>query len=166
MAQTDLRGMLTEGLFEPAQQPTPRSYRESILGAAQQAGTGLRRGLGAVTGTDTRTTAEALQAQLRGLNPENIDDQQQIVRLVSKVDPAATVEDIFKVTGPKGFEIVTVGPGPPPEVVLLIPNPIISPGVMSVFRIVTVLVIASVPGTGISLLFVSLSYELNSEFIL
>ena len=88
MAKTDLRGMLTEGLFEPAQQPTPRSYRESILGAAQQAGTGLRRGLGAVTGTDTRTTAEALQAQLRGLNPENIDDQQQIVRLVSKVDPA------------------------------------------------------------------------------
>ena len=88
MAQTDLRGMLTEGLFEPAQQPTPRSYRESILGAAQQAGTGLRRGLGAVTGADTRTTAEALQAQLRGLNPENIDDQQQIVRLVSKVDPA------------------------------------------------------------------------------
>ena len=88
MAKTDLRGMLTEGLFEPAQQPTPRSYRESILGAAQQAGTGLRRGLGAVTGADTRTTAEALQAQLRGLNPENIDDQQQIVRLVSKVDPA------------------------------------------------------------------------------
>lgn len=89
MAQpTDLTGMLTAGLFEPTQKPIPSSYRESILGAAQQAGTGLRRGLGAMTGTDTRTTAEALQEQLRGLNPESVQDQQQIVRLVSKVDPA------------------------------------------------------------------------------
>ena len=89
MAQpTDLTGMLTAGLFEPTQKPIPSSYRESILGAAQQAGTGLRRGIGAMTGADTRTTAEALQEQLRGLNPESVQDQQQIVRLVSKVDSA------------------------------------------------------------------------------
>ena len=89
MAQpTDLTGMLTEGLFQPTQKAVPSSYRESRLGAAQSAGTGLRRGIGAMTGADTRTTAEALQEQLRGLNPESVQDQQQIVRLVSKVDPA------------------------------------------------------------------------------
>jgi len=89
MAQpTDLTGMLTEGLFQPTQQAVPSSYRESILGAAQSAGTGLRRGIGALTGADTMTTAEALQQQLRGLNAENVDDQKKIVSLVAQVDPA------------------------------------------------------------------------------
>jgi len=89
MAQpTDLTGMLTAGLFEPTQQALPSSLEQVSMRLAQQAGTGLRRGIGAATGADTRTTAEALQEQLRGLNPENVQDQQQIVRLVSKVDPA------------------------------------------------------------------------------
>tara|TARA_R110001606_G_scaffold394095_1_gene564679 strand:- start:2267 stop:3316 length:1050 start_codon:yes stop_codon:yes gene_type:complete len=89
MAQpTDLTGMLTEGLFQPTQKAVPSSYRESILGAAQSAGTGLRRGVGALTGADTMTAAEALQQQLRGLNAENVDDQKKIVSLVAQVDPA------------------------------------------------------------------------------
>jgi hypothetical protein len=89
MAQpTDLTGMLTEGLFQPTQQAIPSSFQEAMIRQAQSAGTGLRRGIGAMTGADTRTTAEALQEQLRGLNPESVQDQQQIVRLVSKVDPA------------------------------------------------------------------------------
>ena len=76
MAQpTDLTGMLTEGLFQPTQQAVPSSYRESILGAAQSAGTGLRRGIGALTGADTRTNPEAARAAMQGLDINNPADQ-------------------------------------------------------------------------------------------
>ena len=89
MAQpTDLTGMLTEGLFQPTQQAIPSSFQEAMIRQAQSAGTGLRRGIGALTGADTMTTAEALQQQLRGLNAENVDDQKKIVSLVAQVDPA------------------------------------------------------------------------------
>ena len=89
MAQpTDLTGMLTEGLFQPTQQAVPSSLAEASMRLAQSAGTGLRRGVGALTGADTMTTAEALQQQLRGLNAENVDDQKKIVSLVAQVDPA------------------------------------------------------------------------------
>ena len=86
--KTDLTGMLTEGLFQPTQEPIPSSYRESVLQSVQRAGEGVRRGVGALTGADTMTTAEALQQQLRGLNAENVDDQKKIVSLVAQVDPA------------------------------------------------------------------------------
>ena len=89
MAQpTDLTGMLTEGLFQPTQKAVPSSLAEASMRLAQSAGTGLRRGVGALTGADTMTAAEALQQQLRGLNAENVDDQKKIVSLVAQVDPA------------------------------------------------------------------------------
>jgi hypothetical protein len=88
MAQpTDLTGMLTAGLFEPTQKPIPSSYRESILGAAQQAGTGLRRGLGAMTGADTRTTAEVARAAMQGLDINNPAHQPKILEIVRKYAP-------------------------------------------------------------------------------
>jgi len=88
MAQpTDLTGMLTAGLFEPTQKPIPSSYRESILGAAQQAGAGLRRGIGAATGADTRTNPEVARAAMQGLDINNPADQPKILQIVRKYAP-------------------------------------------------------------------------------
>lgn len=88
MAQpTDLTGMLTEGLFQPTQQAVPSSYRESILGAAQSAGTGLRRGVGALTGADTRTNPEAARAAMQGLDINNPADQPKLLEIVRKYAP-------------------------------------------------------------------------------
>jgi hypothetical protein len=88
MAQpTDLTGMLTAGLFEPTQKPIPSSYRESILGAAQQAGTGLRRGIGAMTGADTRTNPEMARKAMEGLDINNPAHQPKILQIVRKYAP-------------------------------------------------------------------------------
>ena len=88
MAQpTDLTGMLTEGLFQPTQQAVPSSYRESILGAAQSAGTGLRRGIGALTGADTMTNPEAARKATQGLDINNPADQPKLLEIVRKYAP-------------------------------------------------------------------------------
>jgi hypothetical protein len=88
MAQsTDLTGMLTEGLFQPTQQAVPSSYRESILGAAQSAGTGLRRGIGALTGADTMTNPEAARKAMQGLDINNPAHQPKLLEIVRKYAP-------------------------------------------------------------------------------
>ena len=88
MAQpTDLTGMLTEGLFQPTQKAVPSSYRESILGAAQSAGTGLRRGVGALTGADTMTNPEAARVAMQDLDINNPADQPKLLEIVRKYAP-------------------------------------------------------------------------------
>ena len=88
MAQpTDLTGMLTEGLFQPTQKAVPSSYRESILGAAQSAGTGLRRGIGALTGADTMTNPEAARVAMQDLDINEPADQPKILEIVRKYAP-------------------------------------------------------------------------------
>jgi len=88
MAQpTDLTGMLTAGLFEPTQQAIPSSFQEAMIRQAQQAGTGLRRGLGAMTGADTRTNPEVARAAMQGLDINNPAHQPKILQIVRKYAP-------------------------------------------------------------------------------
>jgi len=88
MAQpTDLTGMLTAGLFEPTQQAIPSSFQEAMIRQAQQAGTGLRRGLGAMTGADTRTNPEVARAAMQGLDINNPEHQPKILEIVRKYAP-------------------------------------------------------------------------------
>ena len=88
MAQpTDLTGMLTEGLFQPTQQAVPSSLAEASMRLAQSAGTGLRRGVGALTGADTRTNPEAARAAMQGLDINNPADQPKILEIVRKYAP-------------------------------------------------------------------------------
>ena len=88
MAQpTDLTGMLTEGLFQPTQQAIPSSFQEAMIRQAQSAGTGLRRGVGALTGADTRTNPEAARAAMQGLDINNPADQPKILEIVRKYAP-------------------------------------------------------------------------------
>ena len=88
MAQpTDLTGMLTEGLFQPTQQAVPSSFEEAMIRQAQSAGTGLRRGVGALTGADTRTNPEAARAAMQGLDINNPADQPKLLEIVRKYAP-------------------------------------------------------------------------------
>lgn len=88
MAQpTDLTGMLTEGLFQPTQQAVPSSLAEASMRLAQSAGTGLRRGVGALTGADTRTNPEAARAAMQGLDINNPADQPKLLEIVRKYAP-------------------------------------------------------------------------------
>ena len=88
MAQpTDLTGMLTAGLFEPTQQALPSSLEQVSMRLAQQAGIGLRRGIGAATGADTRTNPEVARAAMQGLDINNPADQPKILQIVRKYAP-------------------------------------------------------------------------------
>jgi hypothetical protein len=88
MAQpTDLTGMLTAGLFEPTQQALPSSLEQVSMRLAQQAGTGLRRGIGAMTGADTRTNPEMAAVAMRGLDIADPEDQPKILQIVRKYSP-------------------------------------------------------------------------------
>lgn len=85
--KTDLTGMLTEGLFQPTQEPIPSSYRESVLRSVQRAGEGVRRGVGALTGADTMTTRERATKAMQGLDINNPADQPKILEVVRKYAP-------------------------------------------------------------------------------
>ena len=88
MAQpTDLTGMLTEGLFQPTQQAVPSSLAEASMRLAQSAGTGLRRGIGALTGSDTMTNPEAARVAMQGLDINNPADQPKLLEIVRKYAP-------------------------------------------------------------------------------
>ena len=88
MAQpTDLTGMLTEGLFQPTQQAVPSSLAEASMRLAQSAGTGLRRGIGALTGADTMTNPEAARAAMQGLDINNPAHQPKLLEIVRKYAP-------------------------------------------------------------------------------
>ncbi len=88
MAQpTDLTGMLTAGLFEPTQQALPSSLEQVSMRLAQQAGTGLRRGIGAMTGADTRTNPEMAAVAMRGLDITDPEDPPKILQIVRKYSP-------------------------------------------------------------------------------
>ena len=88
MAQpTDLTGMLTEGLFQPTQQAVPSSLAEASMRLAQSAGTGLRRGIGALTGADTMTNPEAARKATQGLDINNPADQPKLLEIVRKYAP-------------------------------------------------------------------------------
>lgn len=88
MAQpTDLTGMLTEGLFQPTQQAIPSSFQEAMIRQAQSAGTGLRRGIGALTGADTMTNPEAARVAMQDLDINNPADQPKLLEIVRKYAP-------------------------------------------------------------------------------
>ena len=86
---TDLQGMLTSQLLQPqAQAAIPSTYEQRMLQQGQKFATGLRRGIGAMTGSDTRTTAEKAQAMMANLDINDPNDQPKILQLVNSINPA------------------------------------------------------------------------------
>jgi hypothetical protein len=87
MARTDLTGLLTGVTQAPIDPMGGLTYEQRALARGAQASKGLRRGIGALTGADTRTTTEKAQAMLAELDINNPDDQDKILQIVSRVNP-------------------------------------------------------------------------------
>ena len=88
---TDLQGMLTSQLLQPqAQEAIPSTYEQRMLQHGQRSATGLRRAIGAMTGSDTRSTAEKAQAMMANLDINDPNDQPKILQLVNSINPAQT----------------------------------------------------------------------------
>jgi hypothetical protein len=87
MAKTDLTGLLTGVTQAPIDPMLGATYEQRMLARGAQAAQGLRRGMGALTGADTRTTGEKAQAMLAQLDINNPDDQPKIMEIVSRVNP-------------------------------------------------------------------------------
>ena len=88
---TDLQGMLTSQLLQPqAQAAIPSTYEQRMLQHGADAARTMRRGMGALTGSDTRTTAEKAQAMMANLDINDPNDQPKILQLVNSINPAQT----------------------------------------------------------------------------
>ena len=87
MAKTDLTGLLTGVTQAPIDPMLGASYEQRMLARGAQAAQGLRRGMGALTGADTRTTQEKAQAMLAQLDPTKKEDRAKILEVVSRVNP-------------------------------------------------------------------------------
>jgi hypothetical protein len=86
---TDLQGMLTSQLLQPqAQAAIPSTYEQRMLQHGADAARTMRRGMGALTGSDTRTTAEKAQAMMANLDINDPNDQPKILQLVNSINPA------------------------------------------------------------------------------
>jgi hypothetical protein len=87
MAKTDLTGLLTGVTQAPIDPMLGATYEQRMLARGAQAARGLRRGMGALTGADTRTTTEKAQEMLAQLDPNKKGDRAQILEVVSRVNP-------------------------------------------------------------------------------
>lgn len=87
MAKTDLTGLLTGVTQAPIDPMLGATYEQRMLARGAEAARGLRRGMGALTGADTRTTTEKAQAMLAQLDPTKKEDRIQILEVVSRVNP-------------------------------------------------------------------------------
>lgn len=86
---TDLQGMLTSQLLQPqAQAAIPSTYEQRMLQHGADAARTMRRGMGALTGSDTRSTAEKAQAMMANLDINDPKDQPKILQLVNSINPA------------------------------------------------------------------------------
>lgn len=87
MAKTDLTGLLTGVTQAPIDPMLGATYEQRMLARGAQAAQGLRRGMGALTGADTRTTQEKAQEMLAQLDPNKKEDRVRILEVVSRVNP-------------------------------------------------------------------------------
>ena len=89
MAQQDLAGFLTGITQAPIDPMAGQSMAQRQLSFGAQAGQGLRQGLGGLFGADTRTTTEKADQMLAQLDPTKKEDRDQILKIVSNVNPQA-----------------------------------------------------------------------------
>ena len=87
MAQTDIAGLLTGIGSAPIDPMAGASIAQQQIALAQQSANRLRRGIGSLTGSDTRTTSEKAQQALAGLDISNEADQKKILEIVRRTNP-------------------------------------------------------------------------------
>ena len=88
MARTDIAGLLT-GIGQAPIDPmaSQGSYEQRMLALTGESANNLRRRLGSLTGTETRTTQEMAQDALSKLDPSVKADREKILQIVSRVSP-------------------------------------------------------------------------------
>jgi len=81
MARTDLVGLLTGIGPSPIDPTTAMTPRQAALQRGAQYGQGFRRGVGALTGADTRTTGDLTQEAIQGLDFTKPEDLRKLASI-------------------------------------------------------------------------------------
>ena len=92
MAQTDLTGLLTGITSAPIDPRDSMTAQQEMLSRSSAANRGLRRGIGALTGANTQTTKEKVEERLAQLDINEPNDQEEILKLVSVVNPQGAAQ--------------------------------------------------------------------------
>lgn len=87
MAKVDIAGLLTGIGQAPIDPMLSMDARQRSLARVQELGGQLRRGVGALTGAETRTTQEMAQQALAQLDPTKREDREKILQIVQRVNP-------------------------------------------------------------------------------
>lgn len=87
MAKVDIAGLLTGIGQAPIDPMLSMDARQRSLARVQELGGQLRRGVGALTGAETRTTQEMAQQALAQLDPNKPEDREKILEIVARIDP-------------------------------------------------------------------------------
>lgn len=106
MARTDLVGLLTGIGPSPIDPTTAMTPRQAALQRGAQYGQGFRRGVGALTGADTRTTGDLTQEAIQGLDftkPEDLKVYAQIQ--LSTGDTAGAAQTAARIQAMKQAEL-------------------------------------------------------------
>jgi hypothetical protein len=106
MARTDLVGLLTGIGPSPIDPTTAMTPRQAALQRGAQYGQGFRRGVGALTGADTRTTGDLTQEAIQGLDftkPEDLKVYAQIQLSIG--DTAGAAQTAARIQAMKQAEL-------------------------------------------------------------
>jgi len=87
MAQSELTGLLTGITQAPIDPRDMMTNEQAALTRGRRLSNSLRKNIGSLTGTDTRTISERAQEALAQLDPAKKEDRQQILEIVSRVSP-------------------------------------------------------------------------------
>ena len=92
MAQTDLTGLLTGITSAPIDPMLNASLGQRAIARGEALGKSMRQNIGAFTGANTQTTKEKVEGRLAQLDINNPNDQPEILKLVSVVNPQGAAQ--------------------------------------------------------------------------
>ena len=92
MAQTDLTGLLTGITSAPIDPMLNASLGQRAIARGEALGKSMRQNIGAFTGANTQTTKEKVEERLAQLDINEPNDQEEILKLVSVVNPQGAAQ--------------------------------------------------------------------------
>ncbi len=92
MAQTDLTGLLTGITSAPIDPMLNASLGQRAIARGEALGKSMRQNIGSLTGANTQTTKEKVEERLAQLDINEPNDQEEILKLVSVVNPQGAAQ--------------------------------------------------------------------------
>ena len=92
MAQTDLTGFLTGITSAPIDPMLNASLGQRAIARGEALGKSMRQNIGSLTGANTQTTKEKVEGRLAQLDINEPNDQEEILKLVSVVNPQGAAQ--------------------------------------------------------------------------